>query len=123
MRSALEQCGRNVLPIIDAPLAYETWLASHQGAAFILDPEAKLGLINLPRPRDTLTLLIGPEGGLSEQERSDAITSGLTGVRLGPRILRTETAVIAAISAVQTLWGDLGEVDTPSVSSQTNPPP
>jgi 16S rRNA (uracil1498-N3)-methyltransferase len=117
MRSALEQCGRNVLPSIDAPLAYETWLASHQGAALILDPEAKVGLMDLPRPGDTLSLLIGPEGGLSEQERSDAIASGLTGVRLGPRILRTETAVIAAISAVQTLWGDLGEVDTPSVSS------
>ena len=116
MRSALEQCGRNVLPSIDAPLAYETWLASHQGAALILDPEAKVGLMDLPRPGDTLTLLIGPEGGLSEQERSDAIASGLTGVRLGPRILRTETAVIASISAVQTLWGDLGGVDAPSIS-------
>ena len=123
MRSALEQCGRNMLTTIDSPLIYETWLASHQGAALILDPEANVGLQDLPRPMNTLTLLIGPEGGLSEQERSEAMASGLTGVRLGPRILRTETAVIAAISAVQTLWGDLGGRDTPSVSSQTNPPP
>ena len=56
-----------------------------------------------------MTLLIGPEGGLSEAEQEHAIGTDFNPVTLGPRILRTETAAIAAIAAVQTLWGDFGE--------------
>ena len=108
IRSALEQCGRNALPTIDSPQTFENWLESQKSPALMLDPEAKRGLLDLERPTDDLSLLICPEGGLSESERLRANASGLQSVRLGPRILRTETAVIAALSAVQTLWGDLG---------------
>lgn len=108
IRSTLEQCGRNQLPSIAPPMAFESWLESLKGPGLMLDPEGEHHLQDLPPPAEELTLLIGPEGGLSERERLRASASGLLSMRLGPRILRTETAVIAAVSAVQTLWGDLG---------------
>lgn len=110
IRSALEQCGRNWMPEIDPPVVFDDWLASRDrlAPAWVLDPSAPLGFASVPPQPQEVTLLIGPEGGLSDSERDRAIASGLQAVRLGPRILRTETAVIAAISAVQTLWGDLG---------------
>lgn len=110
IRSALEQCGRNSMPVIDQPLLFDDWLVSRERVAqeVLLDPAGESSLMSLrPNPAQ-ITLLIGPEGGLSTPERERAISSGLTPVRLGPRVLRTETAVIAALSAVQTLWGDLG---------------
>ena len=111
IRSALEQCGRNWMPEIDAPLVFDDWLDSRERRipAWVLDPSAPLGFASLLTQPQEVTLLIGPEGGLSDSERARAIESGFEAVRLGPRILRTETAVIAALSAVQTLWGDLGK--------------
>jgi 16S rRNA (uracil1498-N3)-methyltransferase len=72
----------------------------------LLDPLAERGLRGLAPPLGTMTLLIGPEGGLSPAEIGGALQAGFTGVRLGPRILRTETAGVAALAAVQALWGD-----------------
>jgi hypothetical protein len=73
------------------------------------DPFATQGLCAIDHERRRpVTLFIGPEGGISDHEREQAIAHGFTPVRLGPRVLRTETAVIAALSAVMTLWGDLG---------------
>ncbi len=72
----------------------------------VLDPQASTGFHDLPRPQ-TLTLLIGPEGGLSDDEILQARQQGYTAVKFGPRILRTETAATAALAVVQTLWGDL----------------
>jgi 16S rRNA (uracil1498-N3)-methyltransferase len=98
------------MPVIDQPLLFDDWLVSRERVAqeVLLDPAGESSLMSLrPNPAQ-ITLLIGPEGGLSTPERERAISSGLTPVRLGPRVLRTETAVIAALSAVQTLWGDLG---------------
>ncbi|MEY4684721.1 MAG: hypothetical protein RLZ25_1180 [Pseudomonadota bacterium] len=110
IRSAMEQCGRNWMPAIDPPIPLDEWLETRQpfGQEFVLDPVARSGLHQVTSPPQQMTLLIGPEGGLSDQERSRAIELGFQSLRLGPRILRTETAVIAALSAVQTLWGDLG---------------
>jgi 16S rRNA (uracil1498-N3)-methyltransferase len=67
---------------------------------------AQQGLRGLEPPTGPVTLLIGPEGGLSPAEIAQAQAIGFTGVRLGPRVLRTETAGVAALAALQALWGD-----------------
>ncbi len=105
--SACEQCGRNTLPAIESPLALDQWLTQRQsGLQLVLDPLAGEGMGQLAQPQ-AVTLLIGPEGGLSEREIRAAQEHGYCGVRLGPRILRTETAALAAVSVIQSLWGDL----------------
>lgn len=106
--SASEQCGRNRLLCIDAPCAFGEWLALQSGPRFVCDPAASVGLSAQPEPEgDELCLLTGPEGGLSPWEREAAVASGFVPVRLGPRILRAETAAVAALTVLQTLWGDL----------------
>ena len=74
----------------------------------VLDPLAKQGLRDITRPVGSVSLLIGPEGGLSRAEIALAEAASFIAVRLGPRIMRTETAGLAALTAVQVLWGDLG---------------
>lgn len=104
--SAAEQCGRSVLPVIHAPQPLDQWL---QGAdadlKLVLHPVAS-PLAEHPAPA-RLALVIGPEGGLSEAEVSAAQQAGFQSVRLGPRVLRTETAPVVALSLLQYLWGDL----------------
>lgn len=108
--SACEQCGRNRVPPVLVPVSLSSWLAeSAHGIRLVLNPLAPATLTTLSKPCDYLiTLLIGPEGGLSDAEVKHAQQSGFEGIRLGPRILRTETAAVAALSALQMLWGDLG---------------
>jgi 16S rRNA (uracil1498-N3)-methyltransferase len=104
--AACEQCGRNRLPEILSPAPFGEWLATaREGTRVLLDPTASSGLHSIGAVRD-VTLLIGPEGGLSPSERDAAVQAGFTPVRLGPRILRSETAAIAALSALQVLVGD-----------------
>ncbi len=105
---ACEQCGRNRLPELREPLPLAEWLRQpvEPGLRLLLDPLAERGLRGLEPPTGVVTLLIGPEGGLSSAETAQARQAGFTGVRLGPRVLRTETAGVAALAAVQTLWGD-----------------
>ncbi|MGH8311491.1 MAG: 16S rRNA (uracil(1498)-N(3))-methyltransferase [Steroidobacteraceae bacterium] len=107
--SACEQSGRNRLPDLPAPLSFGQWLeaASRDGARILLDPTAQSGLRSIDQAT-SVTLLIGPEGGLDPAERAQATQAGFVPVRLGPRILRTETAAVAAISALQALFGDSG---------------
>lgn len=107
-RSACEQCGRNRLPEIHPPVLLYPWLECQQGLRFILHPHGGVALRDLPLPTGPVCLLSGPEGGFSDRERDDALRLGFTPLRLGPRILRTETAALAALAAIQTLWGDLG---------------
>ncbi len=107
--SACEQCGRNDLPRIHSPLELEAWLLSSQqlpGSKFIFLPGGATQLHALPKPKTGATLLIGPEGGFSADEANLAIQFGFTPVLLGPRVLRTETAALAGVCALQTLWGD-----------------
>jgi 16S rRNA (uracil1498-N3)-methyltransferase len=106
--SACEQCGRNTVPVVAPILDLADWLASApvEGLRLVLSPEAKVGLRDLPRATP-ITLLIGPEGGLSPEEQQMAGTAGFTGLRLGPRVLRTETAPLAALAALQAMWGDM----------------
>lgn len=105
---ACEQSGRNRLPELPEPLALVDWLArlAEPGSRLLLDPSAERGLRGLAAPTDAVTLLIGPEGGLSPVEMAGARAAGFIGVRLGPHILRTETAGVAVLAAVQALWGD-----------------
>jgi 16S rRNA (uracil1498-N3)-methyltransferase len=104
---ACEQCGRNRIPQILKPVTLTQWLASPgEGLRLVLDPEADHSLAQIPTPTGPITLLIGPEGGLSDQEVALAKAAGYVGLRLGPRILRTETAAVAALAALLGAWGD-----------------
>ena len=107
--SACEQCGRATLPVLHPLKSLEAWLAEPPGAdlRLTLDPLAARGLRDLALTR-AVTLLVGPEGGLSPEEIAASTARGFEGVRLGPRVLRTETAGVAALAALQALWGDLG---------------
>ncbi len=103
--SACEQCGRNRIPGIAAPTALANWLTD-QASGILLFHKADDTLATLGAPQGPFSLLIGPEGGLSEAERRQAVDSGLAAIRMGPRIMRTETAPLAALAAIQVLWGD-----------------
>jgi 16S rRNA (uracil1498-N3)-methyltransferase len=107
--SACEQCGRATLPELTLPADYRTWLSgAANGCRLLLDPEAGRSLGNFSAPgNDAILLLVGPEGGFSAGEATLAATSGFTAVRLGPRVLRTETAALAMLAGVQALWGDM----------------
>ena len=107
--SACEQSGRAVVPDVVAPQALAQSAASRTGRGFILDPFAEASLASLQGTtlRDC-TIAIGPEGGWSPRDREQLLVAGFEGLRLGPRVLRTETAGIAAIAALQALCGDLG---------------
>ncbi len=105
---ACEQCGRNRLPILKNPVPLTDWLQqlAQPGLHLLLEPQAEQGLGSLALPSEPITLLIGSEGGLSNTELSLSKKAGFIGVRLGPRVLRTETAGLAALAAIQALWGD-----------------
>ncbi len=105
--SACEQCQRNILPELSEPIFLEDWISHCTAEAkFVLHHRDNQGL---PKEKkfSSVALLIGPEGGLNDDEIANAIAQHFTPLTLGPRVLRTETAPVAAISIVQYLWGDL----------------
>lgn len=106
--SACEQCGRNSIPLVHTPVTLQNWLAGGNisSTALVLDPLATQNIKQACSGDEPVTLLAGPEGGLSEDEIELVRESGFTGIQLGPRVLRTETAALAAIAALQTLYGD-----------------
>ena len=107
--AACEQSGRAWLPEILPPQPLLKWLAqpaAEDESRFLLHPGSTTRARDLPALRSA-TLLIGPEGGLSPQEREAALQSGFQDLSLGPRILRTETAALAALAALQAVAGDL----------------
>jgi 16S rRNA (uracil1498-N3)-methyltransferase len=110
LASACEQCGRNRLPALDPPTRLVDWAArlsasAAPGLRLTLDPAGARRVRDLA-PASAITLAIGPEGGLSEQDRGVLEQAGFDGLNLGPRILRTETAGLAAIAALQARHGD-----------------
>lgn len=106
--SACEQSGRNRVPEVAPPQLFDAWLAHPlAGSGLMLDHRADEGIASLQLDAP-VTLLVGPEGGLTEEERARAKKSGYRAVRLGPRVLRTETAGIAALAVLQAKFGDLG---------------
>ena len=105
--SAAEQCGRARLCEVGEVRSLPQWLAQGSGGArWILTPEGGTPLSAMPRPDAGVSLLVGPEGGWSEKEVAAALAAGCQPVRLGPRVLRTETAGVAAVAAMMALWGD-----------------
>lgn len=106
--SACEQSGRSVVPEVLPPLPLTAWLAQTHDfeLKLMLNPFTERRLQDLPPPNGHACLLIGCEGGFSSSEQTAALHSGFIDVRLGPRILRTETAGLAALAALQALWGD-----------------
>lgn len=119
--SACEQCGRNSVPRVLLPVDLQGWLSRHKARKkelsnenkedlyLLLSPIAEKGLRDFSKDLSVvtdLTLLVGPEGGLISEETTDALIAGFSPLRLGSRILRTESAALAAISALQTIWGD-----------------
>jgi 16S rRNA (uracil1498-N3)-methyltransferase len=105
---ACEQCGRNRLPAIHAPRDLLEWLRAPSTASSRLlpAPDASQGLSQLAQPEGAIELLVGPEGGLAPEESAAAVVAGFRAVRLGPRILRTETVAPAVLAAMNALWGD-----------------
>lgn len=118
---ACEQCGRNRMPAINPVDTLPNWLSQldcddetsdtprrHSYLKLVLDYRNDSTLSQYTKkPDDPIILLTGPEGGLTDDELEQVYQAGFTGIRLGPRVLRTETAGIAAICALQSLWGDL----------------
>jgi 16S rRNA (uracil1498-N3)-methyltransferase len=107
--AACEQSGRAVLPMVEMPVTLSQFCAQNVEKNILritLDPLADKKLANLPKPSGEIQLLVGAEGGLSAKEIALAYAQGFIGVQLGKRILRTETAPLAAIATMNTLWGD-----------------
>ena len=117
--AACEQSGRAFVPTVSAPVQLSAWLQTNSRAAsgdaktktnestrILLNPIGALRLAELPKPAGNIELLIGAEGGLSQSEIDTSLSQGFQSVVLGARILRTETAPLAAIAAMQTIWGD-----------------
>ena len=107
--SACEQSGRNILPEVCEPVSLSQWCSSiDQDCRVMMDSRAKSSIrdLNLAETNKRVAVLIGSEGGFSESEAQLTSASNFVGVALGPRILRTETAPMAIISIMQSLWGD-----------------
>ena len=110
MAAAAEQCGRNRLPHLADPLPFSSWIAQQDlHRRILLSPRGTQSLSGWARhqPAQAVTLLIGPEGGLAPAEEDAAIAHGALCLHMGERVLRTETAGLAAIAALQALWGGL----------------
>lgn len=106
--SACEQCGRNRVPEVAAPRSLDAWLAEAATTPlrWMLSPEAAVAVRTLAPPEHPIEILVGPEGGFTDTENVVAQRAGYQPVRLGPRVLRTETAAPALLAVMQALWGD-----------------
>lgn len=105
--SACEQCGRNRMPVLHTPVNLRDWLGTEADIKLLLHHRSDVTLQSLTGIKPaSAALLIGPEGGLSEAEISQGLASGFHALTLGPRVFRTETAPIAALSLFQGMWGD-----------------
>jgi len=110
MAAAAEQCGRNRLPHLADPADFGPWLGQPLlHPRILLTPRATQSLSDWARhhPAQSVTLVIGPEGGFSEAEEALACTAGVLPLSIGPRVLRTETAGLAAVAALNGIWGQL----------------
>lgn len=107
--AACEQSGRDRIPGVDTPLTLAEFAGSADSRAtrVLLSPTGSQRVADLPRAEGGIVVLIGPEGGLSEAEQRAALAAGFAAVRLGPRVLRTETAAVAALTLLQHRFGDL----------------
>ena len=107
--AASAQCGRNRLPSIAAPQPFASWAAQQDlHPRILLSPRGQQSIADWARhrPAQPVTLIVGPEGGLSEAEEQLAVQRGAICLSIGSRVLRTETAGIAALAALHALWGE-----------------
>ena len=106
---ACEQCGRSKIPAVGTPMPLREYFAKvkKEGMRLVLSPSAPAALTGIASLPNKVELLIGPEGGLDDDELIAAQKAGFMPVRLGPRVLRTETAAVVALTVFQALWGDL----------------
>lgn len=115
--SASEQCQRNILPELAPPQNIEVFLSATTAAdlKLVLHHRAEHSLATMDKAMQqapaAVLLLIGPEGGLAAAEIESALQNGFQALKLGPRVLRTETAPLVALTAVQQLWGDLNNIN------------
>ncbi len=107
--NACEQCGRNFVPSVQPITTLAAWCNQPEsGLKLNLNPQGRISINTLPSSVTRLRLLIGPEGGLSDEEITLAARKDFTDIILGPRVLRTETTALAALAALQLRFGDLG---------------
>ena len=107
--AACEQCGRNSIPEVREAMSLEAWSAEkEEGLKLNLHPRASQSINTLPLPVSRVRLLIGPEGGLTADEIAMTARYDFTDILLGPRVLRTETTALTAVTALQVRFGDLG---------------
>jgi 16S rRNA (uracil1498-N3)-methyltransferase len=106
--AACEQCGRNQLPRLHPLVGFDAWLAASSQASLrlLLAVDGDITLGGLAAPDGPIEILAGPEGGLTPEETAAALRRGFRTLRLGPRILRTETAGPAVLAALNAQWGD-----------------
>ncbi len=107
--AACEQCGANIVPVVAPLLDLPQYLAqvpAPNATRLLMQPCAEMRLRDLPSPDGPVTILVGPEGGFEESEIELALFTGFKPMRFGPRVLRTETAGLAILAAMMTLWGD-----------------
>ncbi|MCR8922150.1 16S rRNA (uracil(1498)-N(3))-methyltransferase [Dasania sp. GY-MA-18] len=105
--SACEQCQRNLLPQLHAPTPLLDWLNNSQAEKKLVLHHRNTKKLNPADSPNSAAILIGPEGGLSDHEIEQALAQGFNALSLGPRVLRTETAPLAALTLLQSLWGDI----------------
>lgn len=106
--SACEQSGRNILPVLNTSITLMKWSDSINEICLVFDPVATTSIKQVKPDNDSINLVIGPEGGLSSNEITELEKKTFFhSIKFGPRILRTETAALSAITAIQVLWGDL----------------
>ncbi|RZM84731.1 16S rRNA (uracil(1498)-N(3))-methyltransferase [Pseudoalteromonas rubra] len=106
--AAAEQSGRNTITTIHPPISLEEWLTqSSEALKLTLHPRAEHSIKTLPKPEHGVRFLVGPEGGFTDEEMAATKQQGFVDIRLGPRVLRTETAALTVLSALQLEFGDL----------------
>ncbi|MCB1758826.1 MAG: 16S rRNA (uracil(1498)-N(3))-methyltransferase [Gammaproteobacteria bacterium] len=116
--AACEQSGRRRLPQLNPVQEFGLWCNARivdPVPALVLDHRAESTLEQLPEPGSEIALLAGPEGGFSAEELAAASSAGVRAVRLGPHVLRTETAPLAALAAIHALWGDFRSASSAEV--------
>jgi 16S rRNA (uracil1498-N3)-methyltransferase len=110
IESASEQCGRNRLAHLGQLFDFSTWIKQQDlHRRLILDPQAKQSLADWARhhPAQAITVMVGPEGGFTDEELSSALQQGAIPLSMGPRVLRTETAGLSAIAILNGAWGEM----------------
>ena len=108
--SASEQSGRNRLAQLAEPMEFRDWIAQHDlHKRVLLSPRATESLADWARhqPPQALTIMVGPEGGFSDEEEAEALRQGALPLSIGPRVLRTETAALAAVAVLNAAWGGM----------------